>query len=122
MSVLVKHNNHTTTYNGKTHQNSIRDATPLQGNSGDRQKVNISGDNSTVVVGNRSGGMEVNEMNMIAVQRVDGSVNHLLATVPQVVLYQYEASSNIWVRFCVSCSSCVIYNVFMYTYLMHAVF
>ena len=38
------------------------------------------------------------KMNKMAVQKVDGGVCDLLSTVPQVVLYQYEADSNTWVR------------------------
>ena len=40
----------------------------------------------------------VEQMNLMAIQRVDSDVLDLLSTVPQVVLYQYEEESNTWVR------------------------
>ena len=43
------------------------------------------------------------KMNKMAVQKVDGGVCDLLSTVPQVVLYQYEADSNTWVRTTCAC-------------------
>ena len=48
--------------------------------------------------GETAGQPKVEEMNLAAVQRVDGRARALVSTVPRVVLYQYENSSNTWVR------------------------
>ena len=97
MSVLVERSDHSNTYNGKSHQSSVRNATPVKGSSRDKKSVKTSVSGSSGVAGTRNGTSEAEEMNMMAVQRVDSCVCRLLATVPQVVLYQYETASNIWV-------------------------
>ena len=102
MSVLVDRKKPTAPYYGKSPQNSasVRNAATLKG---ERQKENqskvSSGPATAVAEGGRTGAMTgVEKMNMIAIQRVDSHVRDLLSTVPQVVLYQYEAEGNIWVR------------------------
>lgn len=42
---------------------------------------------------------EVLKMNLMAIRKVDPNVLGIVSTVPQVVLYQYESSSNEWVSF-----------------------
>lgn len=54
---------------------------------------------------------EVLKMNLLTVQKLDTSVVRIESTVPQVVLYQYEASSNTWVRYTLLCFT-VLYTIF----------
>ena len=110
MSVVVDRKDTASPYHGKaahSHLSSMRNAATTAALKGtgewERQKTNISkntsaaGMNTAVSVlgyGNRT---DAEQLNMMAVQRVDKHVFDLLSTVPQVVLYQYEADSNIWV-------------------------
>ena len=41
---------------------------------------------------------EVLKMNLMAIRRIDGQVEAIHSTVPQVVLYQYDDTNNTWVR------------------------
>ena len=92
MSVLVEHKENATPCNGSTNR-----ATPSTKRSArDGQKVNkVKSSADPASLGDGGG---AKKMNMIAVQRVDSGLCDLLSTVPQVVLYQYEANSNTWVR------------------------
>ena len=44
---------------------------------------------------------EVLKINLMAIRKVDPNVLGIVSTVPQVVLYQYQSSSNEWVSVCV---------------------
>ena len=45
----------------------------------------------------RSSSFGKEEMNLMAVRKVDPSVTHILSTVSQVMLYQYDQTSGEWV-------------------------
>lgn len=98
MSVLVDHKN-PAPYGKSQNSIPVRSTAVLKG----RREVSKAGDFS--IVGspgtasvNRPGVTEKEEkMNRQAVERVDSHVVDLLSTVPQVVLYQYDESSNTWV-------------------------
>jgi hypothetical protein len=104
MSVLVDRKKPAAPHYGKSQQNSasVQNMAVSKGSAREEQKENqlkgASGSVTAVTVGGRTEVVTgVEKMNMIAIQRVDGHVRDLLSTVPQVVLYQYEAEANIWV-------------------------
>ena len=45
----------------------------------------------------RSSSFGKEEMNLMAVRKVDANVTDILSTVPQVMLYEYDQSSGEWV-------------------------
>lgn len=101
MSVLVDRKK-PASYNGRS-QNSIpvRSTAISKGKREVQQEGDFNSVGSSEIVTapvNRSGVAGAEErMNRKAVERVDSHVVELLSTVPQVVLYQYEESSNTWV-------------------------
>lgn len=50
----------------------------------------------------RSSSFGKEEMNLIAVRKVDPGVIHILSTVSQVMLYQYDQTSGEWVSSCLN--------------------
>ena len=43
------------------------------------------------------GEQEIAKINLMTLQKVDGSVSRILATVPHVVLYEFKTAQNVWV-------------------------
>ena len=101
MSVLVDRKK-PASYSGRSQNSVAIRSTAIS--KGKREVQKDEGFNSvgsseiTTAPVNRSGVAGAEErMNRKAVERVDSHVVELLSTVPQVVLYQYEGSSNTWV-------------------------
>lgn len=101
MSVLVDRKK-PASYSGRSQNSvSIRSTAISKGKREVQQDEGFNSVSSSEIATapvNRAGVAGAEErMNRKAVERVDSHVVELLSTVPQVVLYQYEGSSNTWV-------------------------
>ena len=53
--------------------------------------------NEVVFAKNSNGEDEVTKINLMTLQKVDSSISDIQATVPHVVLYQYQSEQDMWV-------------------------
>ena len=71
---------------------------PMNGESVRIDETKLSG------MRGRSSSFGKEEMNLMAVRKVDPTVTHILSTVSQVMLYQYDQASGEWVSLSLSLS------------------